>query len=257
MSEGRSFENIIQDVTDFTTSFGVFHEAFPNENQHLIGQIVKQIKMAEKTDNEYIRTDKGQEQIWTFEKKGVKVYKRVFHPGRGEWFSGADFILYKITSKSEVKVSAVQVKRNRNEAYFEFESRDLKQLERISSWGSAYYLMVDETTNPPLHCFLTVNEISKLLGKRKKPPIRIPNTEIRNYCRGANQFYNLFYRCIRGSKYVPEAYKLQITDYISKTNRVIVEISTQRVNNRKIKREKQTDLPDYTKARIKGLLDGL
>ena len=257
MPEGDSSENILQDVKDFTSSFAVFHQAFPDENQHIVGQIFKQIIDADKSDTDYIQSNKGQEQIWIFERKGVKVYKRVFHPGTGEKLSGADFILYKITANSNIKVTAVQVKRNHNKSYFEFDERDLKQFDKFSKWRSAYYLMVDETIKPPLYCFVNANEMSKLIGPKNRSQIKIPNSQIRNLCRGLKQFYDLFYRCFRGSKYVPEEYKAKLSFYVKETNRAIVEISTQKINNRKRKKRKQTDLPDYTNGRISGLIDSL
>lgn len=261
MSQRDFSENIFQDVKDFTNTFCTFQKAYPNENQHIFDQIFKQIMKAEKSDEQYIETDKGQEVIWIFEKNGLKVIKRVFHPSpTGEGPSGADFVLYKMTT-SGVKVTAVQVKRNRNQQFFKFEERDLEQLEKLASWGSAYYLMVDETTKPPLYCFLTVNEIFGLVGRsNKKRSVEIPNAEIRNYCRGINQFYGLFYKCIRGSKYTPENYGIQIIDYIMETKRAVVEISTRKKGKQKRRKpEKETHIPDFTttQGRIKGLIDSM
>ena len=110
--------------------------------------------------------------------------------------------------------------------------------------------MVDEMINPPLYCFVKASEMSKLIGPRNR-------SQIRNLCRCLKQFYDLFYRCFRGSKYVPEDYKAQLSFYIKETNRAIVEISTQKMNNRKRKKSKQTDLPDYTNGRIRGFMDSL
>src|SRR4030042_4189057 len=161
MSERELPEEISRDTKDFVETFCYFHKAFPSENQHVFGQVYAQIQKAEKHENEYISGDKGQEEIWIFERGNVRVDKRVFHPGPGEGPVGVDFVLYKRTTSSKVGATAVQVKRNRNRLFFEFLQRDLDQMDKLAEfWGSAYYLMVDETIQPPLHCFLTVNEMN-------------------------------------------------------------------------------------------------
>jgi hypothetical protein len=242
MSEGEFPEDIARDTKDFVNTFCDFHKAFPNENQHIFGQIWAQMKKAEKSDDNFITGEKGQEQIWTFEKNQIRVYKRVFHPGPGEGPVGVDFALYKETKSSKVGATAVQVKRNRNKDYFEFLQRDLDQLAKLTRfWGSAYYLMVDETIQPPLYCFLTVNEVASIINQTGgKLPVRILNKEVRKYCRGLNNFYDLFYSCNRGSSYVPKDYSANIVDYIKKTKRIIVELSTKRNNSQKTNKNGET-----------------
>ena len=179
------------------------------------------------------------------------MYKRVFHPGAGERPVGADFVLYKKTKTSKVGATAVQVKRNRNRDYFEFLQRDLDQLDKLARfWGSAYYLMVDETVQAPLYCFLTVHEITSLITQAGvKPPARIPNKEVRKYCRGLNNFYDLFYSCNRGSSYVPKDYGAKIAKYIKGTKRIVVELSIRRDNTHKTLTGEKAN-PNHEKVRI-------
>jgi len=123
MSEEKLPEDISQDTKHFVNTFCDFHKAFPNENQQIFGQVYEQIEKAEKHQRDYVQSDKGQEEIWVFERSGVKVYKRVFHPGSGEGPVGVDFALYKEMKSSKVGATAVQVKRNRNRGFFEFLQR--------------------------------------------------------------------------------------------------------------------------------------
>jgi len=258
MSEERSRENISQETKHFVDTFCDFHKAFPSENQQIFGQIYEQIQKAEKHEKEYLPSDKGQEEIWIFERGKVKVYKRVFHPGPGEGPVGADFVLYKKKSSSKVGVTAVQVKRNRNRAFFEFLQRDLNQLSKLAQyWGSAYYLMVDETIQPPLYCFLTVNEISSLIRQaHSKPPVRILNKDVRRHCRGLDNFYDLFYSCNRGSSYAPKDYSANVINYIKKTRRIVVELSTMRDRSQGMRRTKGKSKDNYD-GRMKGFIESL
>jgi hypothetical protein len=142
MSEGKLPEDISQDTPHFLNTFCDFHKAFPNEPQHIFGQVYEQIEKAEKHKKDYIQSDKGQEEIWTFKRSGTTVYKRVFHPGPGEGPVGVDFALYKEIKPSKVGATAVQVKRNRKRDFFEFQQRDLDQLSKLAKyWGSAYYIL--------------------------------------------------------------------------------------------------------------------
>jgi len=254
LPEGRS-----QDIKHFVNTFCDFHRAFPDENQHIFGQIYAQIQKAEKHDKDYIPSDKGQEEIWIFERSGIRVCKRVFHPGSGERPVGVDFAIYKEIKSSKVGVTAVQVKRNRNRDFFEFRQRDLDQLSKLAQfWGSAYYLMVDETIKPPLHCFLTVSELNSLiLQVGCPPPVRLQNEDVRKHCRGLNNFYDLFYRCNRGSAYMPKDYNANMLKYIQKTKRTVVELSTKRKNTRGISKMQEKPKDDYRNGRIKGLIESL
>ena len=124
-------KDIIRDVQYFIGLFSKFHEARPDENQHIFRQIIRQIKEAKNLPNEdYLKGKTGIEPIWTFE-NGAKVSKRIFHPGRGEHENGADFVLSKKKTTDAVGVTAVQTKRNRGKSYFEFDQRDLKQLKKF------------------------------------------------------------------------------------------------------------------------------
>jgi hypothetical protein len=256
MSEEKLPEDISQDTQHFVNTFCDFHKAFPNENQQIFGQVYEQIKRAEKHNEGYVRSDKGQEEIWTFESSGVTVYKRVFHPGPGEGPVGVDFALYKEVKPSKVGATAVQVKRNRNRDFFEFQQRDLDQLSKLAKyWGSAYYLMVDETTQPPLYCFLTVTEVDILIGQTGGiPPVKVLNKDVRRYCRGLDNFYDLFYSCNRGSSVIPKDYDANLISYLKETRRVVVELSTKRKGTKEIPKTNQKPKNDLD-GRMKGFID--
>jgi hypothetical protein len=258
MSEEKFPENMSQDIKHFINTFCEFHKAFPSENQHIFGQVYEQIEKAEKRKKDYIQGDKGQEEIWVFERSGVRVYKRVFHPGPGEGPVGVDFAIYKEMKPSKVGATAVQVKRNRGRSFFEFLQRDLNQLSKLAQfWGSAYYLMVDETIQPPLYCFLTVNEVDSLIHQvGGLPPVRIENQEVRNHCRGLDNFYGLFYSCSRGSSYLPSDYNANVISYIQKTRRILVELSAKRKNSQVMSKMDEKPRDDLD-GRIKGLIDSL
>lgn len=258
MSEERLPEDISQDTKHFINTFCDFHKAFPNENQQIFGQVYEQIQKAEKHKRDYIQSDKGQEEIWIFERGQVRVYKRVFHPGPGEGPVGVDFALYKKKTSSKVGATAVQVKRNRNRDFFEFLQRDLDQLNKLAKyWGSAYYLMVDETIQPPLHCFLTVNEVESLIHQAGgKPPARILNEDVRKHCRGLDNFYDLFYSCNRGSSYLHKDYDANMINYIQNTRRVVVELSTKRNSMKEMSKMEGESKDDYN-GRMKGFIESL
>ena len=199
-SEDSHEDDVKEDTKHFVNTFCDFYKAFPDENQHIFNQVYEQIMKADSHNREYVPSDRGQELIWTFERFGTKVYKRVFHPGSGERATGVDFALYKIVSEGKVGITAVQVKRNRNRPYFEFDKRDLTQRNRMAGlWGSAYYLMVDETCGSPFYCFISATELFYLIGQIGiTPPVRISNIDIRRLCRGPNLFYSSFYTCTMG-----------------------------------------------------------
>jgi hypothetical protein len=229
MAEEDSLGDTEAEIKHFAATFCNFHRAFPDENQHIFGQIYEQVLKADTHDREYLPSEKGQEEIWVFRKNGTVVYKRVFHPGSGEKASGVDFALYKKVSLDKVGITAVQVKRNRNKPYFEFSKRDLTQRNRIGKlWGSAYYLMVDETIGPPpLYCFITATELLSLIEEYgRNPPVRIPNEEVRRFCRGLNLFYQNFYSCLMGSHLAPKDYLAKIDIFVRRSKRAVVEIST-------------------------------
>ena len=229
MSPGQTefSEEIVTDVQHFISLFTAFHEAMPDETQHTFRQVIRQIRETKNVPEEtYLKGKTGLEPVWTFERSGVKVSKRIFHPGRGERLTGADFFLSKKKTLKTVGVTAVQTKRNGGKDYFKFEQRDLDQLDKFSqSWRSAYYLMVDETVTPPIDCFITVYELKRLIARNQTaPPIKIPNSEVREYCRGSNLFYDAFYRCQRGSEYNKEELMIIAFNYTRLTKRVLVEL---------------------------------
>lgn len=219
--------NIIEDVQHFVELFSRFHKAMPDENQHIFRQVIKQIEETKNLPEEtYVKGKSGIEPVWTFKKSGVKVNKRIFHPGYGEHETGADFALSKKMAINTLGITAVQTKRNKGKNYFEFDQRDLSQLNRFSSyWRSAYYLMVDETVLPPIDCFITVDELKRLIAQRRTTsPIRIPNSDVRQYCRGPNIFYDAFYKCRRGSVYTEDELIKVAIFYVKSTKRVLIEL---------------------------------
>lgn len=214
-------------VNFFITKFSEFHEAFPNENQNIIDHVVTQVWGSDsKPSTEHIKGKGGYESIWTFEKNGKKIIKRVFHPGGGEHFTGADFIVTKEISKREIGVTAIQVKRNRGKKSFIFNKKNLAQMRKFKDfWSSAYYLMVDETVAPPLGCFLRVNELVSLMkGSQSSKYANVSNDDVRKYCRGTNIFYEMFYACNRGSIYSIRELTKDAVDYSSEASRVLIEL---------------------------------
>jgi len=233
MRNEREFNDNLQtreiefNVFHFVSLFSDFHKAFPDENQHIFRHVIEQIfEKGTKVEQEYIKGEKGQEPVWKITRNDKTIYKRIFHPGSGERITGADFALFKRKALGSMGVTAVQVKRNHGREVFEFEERDLKQLQRfLGLCRSAYYLMVDETVSPPLDCFIMASELRNIiLTSGNTPPIRVPNSEVRKYCRGLSMFYDSFYRCFRGSTYEISGYLELVQEYVSMTNRVVVEL---------------------------------
>ena len=86
---------------------------------------------------------------------------------------------------------------------------------------------MDETFRPPLDCFLAVSELHALISPyTSTKSIKIPNADIRKYCRGAYSFYKLFYDCNRGSKQVLNNYLNLAISYVQNTKRVLIELFT-------------------------------
>lgn len=228
MSKQSEFE---RDVVDFVLTLGKSVEATPNENQYVISHIVKQIELgAKKKPDEYIEADKGYEPVFVFEKGGLDIKKRVFHPRDAR---GVDFVMTKYVSGKSLGVTAIQVKRNRGKAFFEFTKRDLTQLRKfLNYWGSGYYLLVDETSQSPTYCFVTTAELFKVILNVSKDPriliapkrVAIPNQDVMGYCRGLNLFYNLFYSCSRGQKMPKKDFATRVSEYAKKALRTVVEI---------------------------------
>jgi hypothetical protein len=229
VEEGSSQREIRADIKHFVGTFSGFYRAFPDENQHIFDQVYEQVKKADVHYKEYLPGERGQEEIWVFEKNSLRVFKRVFHPGSGEKASGVDFALYKKVSQSKIKITAVQVKRNRNKKYFEFDKWDLTQRNRLESlWGSAYYLMVDETVGPPpLYLFVSASDLESIIESvGKEPPVKIPNQHIRRMGRGSDLFYGSFYGGSMGSQFAPEDYLATIGTFTRRSKRTLVEIAT-------------------------------
>jgi hypothetical protein len=236
------YEDTYQNMMHFIKSWSDFLKASPDENQHVFVEVLRQVSKVPLKRIDYLEGKHGQEPVFVYEYKGVTINKRIFHPGQGEKIRGVDFILFKYIEPylGRIGMVAIQTKRNRGNAYYEFLQRDYDQLERLSNfWKSAYYLFVDETIKPPLLCFLLLSELRTLLNS---PPTKISNEEVRRFCRGPEVFYNAFYSCRRGSKDTIKNYLLNVTEYSSVTKRTLLELATNplKQNNRQLK------IPDFS-----------
>ncbi|WXG43844.1 MAG: hypothetical protein WED04_07395 [Promethearchaeati archaeon SRVP18_Atabeyarchaeia-1] len=236
----RDNEGVVSDIKHFVTGFAAFNKAMPDESQHIFRQVIIQAaQIGTVPRQDYLQGDAGLEPIWKFETSGVTVSKRIFHPGRGERLTGADFFISKEVSRVTRGVTAVQTKRNRAKDFFEFGERDINQLARFRQyWRSAYYLMVDENVKPPLDCFLMVSEIEELLARSSgetypgRPRhhsgvsqiLRIPNSEVRQCCRGSRVFYEPFYSCRRGSQCDRDRVSQLALRYAEESNRIVIEL---------------------------------
>jgi len=222
---------IEKDVKSFVMSLGKSVEAMPHENKYIHAHLMKQIEFgAKKKTEEYLESPKGYEPVMVYEKSGLTIKKRLFHPKDAH---GVDFVLTKYTEEKILGVTAVQVKRNHGNNFFEFQERELKQLEHfLEYWGSGYYLFIDETSNPPSNCFVTTSELLHTIIEITNNPhilkspkrVLIPNENIRMYCRGLKLFYDFFYSCSRGEKMSPNKFLKKVTEYAKKAYRLVIEL---------------------------------
>ena len=58
MSDDELPEDIAMDTKDIVDTFGEFHKAFPDENQHIFGQILAQIKRADDYEEDTFQAKK-------------------------------------------------------------------------------------------------------------------------------------------------------------------------------------------------------
>lgn len=225
------------DVADFLKGLGDYLEASPNENQYILGHILKQIKEGAKfRDIDYLEGKRGYEPVIVLEAGRKKIVKRIFHP---KDVTGADFLISKLDKPGYIGVSAVQVKRNHGRNFFTFiegdKTRELTQLRNFSQWSSGYYLMIDETSKPPVDCFVLTSELVSMIQTvtgqnvlyRNLTRVDIPNQLVHKYSRGSRVFYKAFYDCRRGAWIETSAYLKDASDYVSKTMRSLVEIFVQ------------------------------
>ncbi len=160
------------------------------------------------------------------------MFKRVFHLGPTEAVTGADFVLEKLSpNASMLGATAVQVKRNRRQPWFEFTSRDFVQLDRFEeTFGSPYYLTVDETLNPPGECFLHAREVKELTGSPNPiRSVRITNADVRRFCRGIDIFYREFYSSRRGAWTSQVEYDNLVSSYVKLMKRVVIDLIAKRL----------------------------
>ena len=219
----------VADAKSFIDTFARYHRASPDENQHIFSHVTKQISdprtISHKT--EYLEGRKGLEPITVIEHKDLTVYKRIFHPGPGEWVTGADFVLEKMRKGTALGITAIQVKRNHGRKSFDFAPREFRQLSRFEqTFGSAYYLMIDETISPPGECFIRTNELRSLVGYSDASTVQITNFDVRRFCRGSDLFYGEFYSCRRGAWSSQAIYDTITSMYAKMERRAVVDIMT-------------------------------
>ena len=111
----RDFPQSLEMLNCSQSRFSAFHKAMADENQHIIRQVIKQIREGRDYREEFREGETGLEPIYTHERSGVPVSKRVSHPGKGEHLTGIDFLLSKTSRKGQTGVTVVQVKRNHGE----------------------------------------------------------------------------------------------------------------------------------------------
>ena len=197
-------------------TFSRFNRASPDENQHIFDHILRQVRdpgtVSSRT--EWLDGERGLEPVTVIERRGITVFKRIFHPGKAEKLTGVDIAIEKVR-EDRLGATTVQVKRNRGENFFVFTERDLEQLDMFTrSFSSAYYLMIDETMKPPNECFLNVWEVRNLVGRRRDRSVRIGNFDVRRFCRGTDLFYHEFYTCRRGSCVREPDYSSEVLGYV-------------------------------------------
>lgn len=235
MAEKDIISEIDKDSKDFTNSLGSYHEITYSETNIIYEHVYNQtISPDFHKEHEMLRGPNGFEPIITIKGKGIIIQKRIFHTSNAETVTGADFILTKRKGSKQFEL-AIQVKRNRRKPSFEFNSRDSEQLNRFASYFPfGYYMFVDEMGDMPQYCFVTVREIKKILNKigDKKS---IPNSEIKEYCRGAKMFYDSFYLCRRGSRINESFFVSNIKEYVDESNRIIIELFAEQKNGIKEK----------------------
>ena len=225
------YDEVKRDVEDFVSTLGESLKATPNENQYIQTHLMKQIEFgAKKKPDEYLEGERGYEPVIVFERSGLAIKKRLFHPKDAY---GVDFTITKYTKGKFLGVTAVQVKRNRGNTFFEFRKRDITQLKHfLEYWGSGYYLFVDETTSPPSFCFVRTSELFDIIVKITNNPkildsptrVVIPNHDVRGYCRGLKLFYDLFYSCSRGEKMLQKTFFEKAKEYANKALRIVIEL---------------------------------
>ena len=222
---------IKRDVEDFVLTLGESLEATPDENKYIQTHLMKQIEFeAKKKPDEYLEGERGYEPVIVFERRGLSIKKRLFHP-RDAY--GADFVITKKIKGKFLGATAVQVKRNRRKTFFEFQKREIIQLRNfLQYWGSGYYLFVDETTSPPSYCFVRTSELLDIIIRITNDPkilssprhVSIPNHDVRKYCRGLKLFYDLFYSCSRGEKIARKTFFAKAKEYAREALRIVIEL---------------------------------
>jgi hypothetical protein len=227
-----------EDTDSFLRGFSDYIPAQPNENDYILTHILKQLKQgATLGEEDYLKGKHGYEPVIVLKAKGKRILKRIFHPLD---YKGADFAVSKTRKDGSFGFSVIQVKRNHgNQSYTLSENsstKEITQLKVFSKWRSGYYLMVDETTNPPTDCFITCRELIGLIesssGKRFPfdglTRVNILNADVKKYCRGTRVFYEAFYSCWRGATLKTDKFVQRAFEYVDETNRALVELLAER-----------------------------
>lgn len=228
------------EINGFLKGLSDYIKASPNENQYIFEHILKQLKQGAKYSGEgYLKGNHGYEPVTVLEANQQTIVKRIFHP---KDYKGADFAVSKIRNDGSFGVTVVQVKRNHGNSNFTLtesnNTKELTQLQNFSQWRSGYYLMIDETTNPPVSCFVTTGELISIISSiaSQSPPftnlkkVDIPNSQIHKYCRGSRVFYKAFYDCYRGATIDADAFAKIAFDYVNENNRALVELLLKKRN---------------------------
>lgn len=110
------FAEIEKDVESFVLSLGRSVEATPHENKYILAHLMRQIELgAKKKPEEYLKGSRGYEPVMVYQKSGLTIKKRLYHPKDAY---GVDFALTKYKKGRKVGVTVVQVKRNHARARF-------------------------------------------------------------------------------------------------------------------------------------------
>jgi hypothetical protein len=226
------------DIKSFVESLGDQIDARPNENGDIFRHILNQLREGAKLlKEERLKGKTGYERVIVLEANGRLVAKRIFHPRD---YKGVDFAISKIRDDGLMGISVIQVKRNHGKPNFTLtedkNTKELNQLRTFSQWPSSYYLMVDESVNPPNDIFITTSEIISLISSltgnsfpfTNLTKVDIPNSQIMKYARGSRIFYKSFYDCRRGAKTIQKEFVNKAISHVKTSDRALVELFVSR-----------------------------
>lgn len=223
---------IKENTKDLTDTIGRYFEAHPNETQtiftHVINQVLDRVereRWRSRIDDLHNRS--GFERIIVLERRRIEVRKRIFHMSSGETVTGIDFLLTK-NNGVESRYIAIQVKRNRREAYFAFGQREKLQFNRFkNTLVSGYYLFVDESGERPVEYFVSLSDLRVLLKSADSTDAgisRLENDRIRRIGQDPRSVYDRFYDCEIGRRYNEPDLVSRASRFSADTDRAIVEL---------------------------------